>query len=172
MKIHFFSVNALEPAEDQVAIDDFCSRHRVVAIDKKLLENVQIPYWAVSVTYLEASASLKKSEYPVNKKSQIDYQVVLKPSDFALYTKLRTLRKEISDSEKVPAFALFTNAQLADMVTSKVTTRRALGKIDGIGEAKLEKYAEPFLGVLTTELITSAQESEEVGHEENENRAG
>lgn len=36
MKIHFFSVNALEPAEDQVAIDDYCSRHRVVAIDKKL----------------------------------------------------------------------------------------------------------------------------------------
>jgi len=54
MKIQFFSVNALEPAEDQVAIDDFCSRHRVVAIDKKL----------------------------------------------------RTLRKEISDSKKVPAYTL------------------------------------------------------------------
>lgn len=161
MKIKFFSVNALEPAEDQVVIDDFCARHRVVSIDKKLLESGPLPFWAVSITYLDASASLKKTDYPVNKKSQIDYQVVLKPEDFAVYTKLRTLRKEISDAEKVPAFALFTNAQIAEMVTSKVITLTALGKLEGVGDSKLEKYGKQFLEILTAELSTEENQSEE-----------
>ena len=157
MKIQFFSVNALEPEDDQAMIDDFCSRHRVVAIDKKLLKNGKFPFWAVSITYLEASASLKKPAYPVNKKAQIDYQAVLKTDEFAVYAKLRSLRKEIAESEKVPAFALFTNAQLAEMVTRKVATKTALVKLEGVGEAKLEKYGEPFLAVLKSEFSSTME---------------
>ena len=159
MKIQFFSVNALEPAEDQALIDDFCARHRIVNIDKTLLQDGQFPYWTVSITYLEPSASLKRSPHPVNKRAQIDYQLFFdKPEDFAIYAKLRTLRKEISDAEKVPAFALFTNAQLAAMVTEKVSTKKQLATLEGIGEAKLAKYGKAFLTVLKAEFPPPAPE--------------
>ena len=73
-------------------------------------------------------------------KNKIDYKDVLKPEEFAVFAKLRDLRKQIAQAEAVPVYTIFTNEQLADMVRAKVTTRAGLGKIDGIGEARVEKY--------------------------------
>jgi superfamily II DNA helicase RecQ len=43
----------------------------------------------------------------------------------------------------VPVYAVFTNEQLAKMVTGGVVTKAALEKIDGVGEAKATKYGAP-----------------------------
>jgi superfamily II DNA helicase RecQ len=88
-------------------------------------------------------------------KSRVDYKEVLNEKDFAVYVKLRTLRKTIADKEGLPLYALFSNEQLAAMVQKKITTRTALGAVDGVGKARLEKYAESFLGVLRNEFAAS-----------------
>ena len=41
-------------------------------------------------------------------------------------------------------YALFTNEQLAEMVTRRTTTIAALGEIDGVGKARIEKYGKYF----------------------------
>ncbi|MBU0656310.1 MAG: hypothetical protein KJ914_14405 [Gammaproteobacteria bacterium] len=38
MKLKFFSVDALEPDDDQSEVDDFCTRHRLISIDKRFVE--------------------------------------------------------------------------------------------------------------------------------------
>ena len=38
MKLKFFSINALDPEPDQQALDDFCSRHRLMATEKRFVE--------------------------------------------------------------------------------------------------------------------------------------
>jgi superfamily II DNA helicase RecQ len=50
--------------------------------------------------------------------------------------------------------------QLAQMVSSKATNRAALAKIDGLGEARLEKYGKQMLDVLSV-----AWKAEAVAHE-------
>ncbi len=48
----------------------------------------------------------------------------------------------------MPAYALFTNEQLAAMVRQRVATAAALAEIDGVGAARVAKYGAPFLDVL------------------------
>ncbi|MBP9803395.1 MAG: HRDC domain-containing protein [Candidatus Accumulibacter sp.] len=50
----------------------------------------------------------------------------------------------MAEQEGVPMYALFTNEQLAEMVTRRTTTIAALGEIDGVGKARIEKYGKYF----------------------------
>jgi len=78
------------------------------------------------------------------RKSRIDYKEVLNEQDFALFSKLRELRKQIAEKEGIPVYAVFTNEQLAEIVRRKVKTKTEMRKIEGIGEAKVEKYGTIF----------------------------
>ncbi|OQX12333.1 MAG: hypothetical protein BWK73_15250 [Thiothrix lacustris] len=157
MKLQFFSVDALEPDTDQETIDDFCTRHRLVSVDKRFVERGEFCYWSVCVTYLEPSSSPIKPAKAVDRRGQVDYREILGAEDFAVYAKLRDLRKTISDAENAPVYAIFSNAQMADMVTNRVTTATALGEINGVGDAKLQKYGERFLNLLKTEFPAATQ---------------
>jgi len=48
------------------------------------------------------------------------------------------------------SLALFTNEQLAQMVQRRCRTKSELLGIEGVGEAKIDKYAERLLLILTT----------------------
>lgn len=102
MKLKFFSINALEPDDDQADMEDFCNRHRVLSVDKQFIERSDHCYWPVCVTYLQKSTAPAKPAQSVNKRGQIDYREVLNEADFTVYAKLRNLRKEISDAENIP----------------------------------------------------------------------
>ena len=110
-------------------------------------------YWLVCVTYLEKSTStvLPKPTQSINKRGQVDYREILSEPDFAIYAKLRNLRKVISDAEGTPVYAIIANEQMAAMVTQRVNSLTALAAINGIGEGKLEKYGKRFLEVLQSE---------------------
>ena len=59
------------------------------------------------------------------------------------------MRKEIAQVEGVPVYTIFTNEQLAQMVQSRATTKAALEKIAGVGDARIEKYGGRMLEVLS-----------------------
>ncbi len=49
----------------------------------------------------------------------------------------------------MPVFALFSNEQLAQMVQRRCSSQSHLLGIDGIGEAKVDKYSEKLLAALS-----------------------
>jgi superfamily II DNA helicase RecQ len=63
-----------------------------------------------------------------------------------------TSPKELAEKEGVPAYALFTNEQLADMVKQSITTMAALRNVKGVGPARAAKYGAAFLEVLAEHL--------------------
>ena len=62
------------------------------------------------------------------------------PVEFFLFAKLRDLRKQLAQSDGVPVYTIFTNAQLAQIVQSRATSKAALQAIEGLGDARMEKY--------------------------------
>jgi superfamily II DNA helicase RecQ len=156
MKLQFFSVNALEPGLDQDAMDDFCSRHRIVSVDKQLVDRDDCCHWVICFTYLDAASTPTKPTQAVNKRAQVDYREVLDEVDFTVFSKLRDLRKAVADADGVPIYAVFSNAQLAEMVTHRTTSLTALGEINGVGTAKLDKYGKHFITLLKAALPLSA----------------
>lgn len=62
-----------------------------------------------------------------------------------LFEKLRVLRHEIATAEGVPAYVIFGDASLKDMELKRPKNETEFMQISGVGQAKLEKYATPFL---------------------------
>jgi DNA helicase-2/ATP-dependent DNA helicase PcrA len=70
------------------------------------------------------------------------------PYDEELFESLRSWRKEQAEAQSVPAFVVFSDATLEALAEVKPTDRRGLQSINGIGAAKLERYAEDLLAIL------------------------
>jgi len=69
-------------------------------------------------------------------------------ADAKLFEALKTWRRETAHANSVPPYVIFHDATLAEMVRAKPNTLSALGRISGIGEAKLKKYGAEVLAVL------------------------
>lgn len=80
-----------------------------------------------------------------------------------LFDKLRTLRSKLANEIGMPAYIVFSDASLEDMEYKKPRTREEFAEVSGVGEAKLEKYADDFLKVINRHL--DGLESELSTHE-------
>jgi ATP-dependent DNA helicase RecQ len=70
------------------------------------------------------------------------------PSDDPLLLALKALRTRLAKEEAVPAYVIFSDRSLIDMAQRRPTTRSAFAEIHGVGQAKLDRYADAFLAVL------------------------
>lgn len=162
MQLKVFAVPAQGGEEAVEEMNRFLRAHRVLSIEKRLVEQGGA-YWSFCVEYLERGGEGGGPGTADRAKRGVDYKEILSPEDFTVFAKLRDLRKEMAEKEGVPPYAVFTNEQLAAMVTSKADTRTALAKIDGIGSARLEKYAASFLEALKNVARASCPEPEPNG---------
>ena len=65
-----------------------------------------------------------------------------------LLTRLKALRFELARAEGVRAYMVFHDRTLIAMADARPTTREAFLALPGVGEAKAEKFAASFLGLL------------------------
>jgi ATP-dependent DNA helicase RecQ len=68
--------------------------------------------------------------------------------DEGLFDALRVLRKSLADAQGVPPYIIFGDATLVEMARELPTSPAALLQISGVGQKKLERYGEDFLGVI------------------------
>lgn len=65
-----------------------------------------------------------------------------------LWELLRSRRQQLADEQGVPAYMIFHDATLAEMVENQPENLAQLANISGVGERKLADYGEAFLDVL------------------------
>jgi superfamily II DNA helicase RecQ len=135
--------------EESREFNKFLAMNRVLLVERHFVADGPRSDWAICMSYLDRSG--RAASEPGQAK-RVDYREVLSEADFAVFAKLRTLRKSTADQEGLPAYALFTNEQLAAMVQQRVTKLKTLEEIPGIGEARVKKYGSAFLEVLKAHL--------------------
>ncbi|NUP07376.1 MAG: ATP-dependent DNA helicase RecQ [Polyangiaceae bacterium] len=64
---------------------------------------------------------------------------------------LKSLRRHLAEAKGVPAYVVFSDATLADMVKRHPTTEAEMLDVSGVGPRKLEAYGDAFLRVLREE---------------------
>ncbi|MBS1156296.1 MAG: ATP-dependent helicase RecQ [Proteobacteria bacterium] len=69
-------------------------------------------------------------------------------SDRALWQALRACRKRLADEQNVPAYVIFGDATLKEMVHLRPADHYEFGRLTGVGDRKLEKYGDDFLAVI------------------------
>lgn len=146
MRYKFFYIPVQNPEGAEQELNKFCGSHCVATMEKHFVNDGQNSFWSICVSFIEPS-----NLQHLSKRGKIDYREVLNEADFAVFAKLRSLRKTLAEKEGVPAYALFTNDQLAQMVTKRIITVSALQGIKGIGKSRVEKYGEKFLLILKQE---------------------
>ncbi|MDR1787307.1 MAG: HRDC domain-containing protein [Treponema sp.] len=128
-------------------LNAFLKSHRIVNVEKRLVDGERGTGWLFLVEY---GQEVKNSYSPQQGQSQprVDYRDVLSDQDFALFDKARQLRKSLSEKQGLPAYAVFTNEQLAAMIKNKAKTVKDIASIPGVGDAKVRQYAGVFLKLI------------------------
>jgi len=72
-------------------------------------------------------------------------ETALSADEQSLLAKLKSLRMEFSREIGKPAFVVFSDATLMDMVSKVPTNRTEMLAVSGVGETKFERYGEAFL---------------------------
>ncbi len=148
MQFRVFTIPAIGATETEAEeLNAFLRTHKVLNVERQLVSDGQLSCWTFCVSYVRTSISESQGGTP--RKPRIDYKEALSEQDFAVFAKLRTLRKSLSEAEGVPAYALFTNEQLAEMVRQRIQTKKGLAQIKGVGEARIEKYGDAFLTAMS-----------------------
>jgi ATP-dependent DNA helicase RecQ len=75
--------------------------------------------------------------------------------DQALFEALKNARQELAKKQRVPAYVVFADRSLLDMVHLKPQTRDQMSLVHGVGKSKLEKYGDVFLRVIRNHRAAS-----------------
>ncbi len=71
------------------------------------------------------------------------------PGDAGLMLILRNHRKQLADQASLPPYAIFSDRTLNEMAHYFPHSSQSLLQIHGVGQAKVEKYAEQFIAVIS-----------------------
>ena len=79
---------------------------------------------------------------------QVSPSTPVNPEDTRLWDALRACRRELADEHGVPAYVIFHDRTLHEMMLMRPRNADELLAVNGVGQAKLERYGERFLEVL------------------------
>ncbi len=103
----------------------------------------------------DAAKPILRGEVPLFRRARIEkFHYSDRNADFAsaadrtLWQALRQCRKRLADEQNVPAYVIFGDATLKEMVRYRPADHYELGRLTGVGDRKLEKYGDDFLAVI------------------------
>ncbi len=145
MQYKFFTIPVMDDGSSSIAeeMNAFIRGHRVLNVQRELINNGQLSCWCCCVEYIEGSKpadSVRNSA-----KEKVDYRNVLNDEDFSKFRIMRECRKILAEDEAVPAYAVFLDEHLAALAKLPELTLTDMKSVNGIGEKKIEKYGKRFL---------------------------
>lgn len=170
MQLKFFTI-PLYAGEAEADLNKFLRSVKVIDIRRELVMTSESACWSICVLYMPHAGTHPAAEFSASAqaktfsgKGRIDYREVLPPEEFALFSELRNIRKQIAEADSVPPYVVFTDAELAEIVRAHECTPQSLIKIKGIGANKVEKYGIRFcemaLPIFYPEIAVTATDEE------------
>ncbi len=143
MKYKLFSIPTFDNEKILEEMNNFIGNHRIIDIEKQLVNTRTSQYWSFCVQYVSESSA----NYPFVKKEKVDYQKVLDEKTYSVFMQLRVFRKQISESDSVPAYPVFTDEELANISQLSNITEANMLTVKGINQKKVEKYGAALISL-------------------------
>ena len=142
MQYKVFRIPVASSIPHEETLNGFLRSRRIVSVRHELVQDGANSAFCFLVEFVA------DNKEPEAGRGKIDYREVLSAVDFALFSRLRELRKVLAESNGLPVYAVYTNEQLAEIAKRKPESLAALGAIPGIGQGKLEKFGTAVLEAL------------------------
>lgn len=97
-----------------------------------------------SVNFRKIATKSKKEKAIKTKNSAINLTEI----DEDLLAKLKAKRMQIAKESNMPPYVIFHDKALLGMIAARPKNLDEMSKIEGVGEVKLKKYGEIFLGII------------------------
>lgn len=156
MQIRIFNIPINDAGEMQAELNRFLSASRVLEIEQHFYQNEKGACWSFCVRFLNGNNTTFQ---PATAKQKTDYKEVLTENEFAIFSKLRVCRKTLAANDAVPAYAVFTDEELAGIACLPVMEADKLISVKGIGDKKVEKYGKPLLDLFKS-LVPANEKGE------------
>lgn len=140
-----FIVPVKNIAAAEAEMNGFLRTQRVLAVKKEFVADGENSFWTFCVEYLDGAVGAGGA---VGRGPKVDYREILKPEEFEMFSRLRDWRKAVAEREGVPVYAVLSNEQLAQIVQKRVDSKVGLKEVEGVGEARVERYGQGVLDVL------------------------
>ena len=108
----------------------------------------------VPLSFRKDPARTKKTKRPTLAPAAVGAE------DTDLWDALRACRRELADEHGVPAYVIFHDRTLHEMMLARPRNEGELLTINGVGQAKLERYGKRFLDVLAGEPERQGSEAQ------------
>ncbi len=144
MQIRIFTIPIDDDGSGVGELNRFLRGHRILAVEREFVMAGGRSCWCFCVRYL-ASGSAEGLQ--ADRARRVDYREILEPAIFAKFAELRAKRKSIAEAEGIPAYAIFTDEQLAEIAKLSELTPAALAGIKGVGAGRIERYAARLLSL-------------------------
>ena len=145
MQIKVFNVPIGASESFVEELNHFLRANNIVEVRKDLAMVDGNSCWTFCITYQPKGQTGEPFSRSGNSRDKVDYKEVLKPDVFERFAAMRKIRKQLAERDAVPAFAVFTDAELAELAKPEVLTLQTLQTVQGIGKKKLEKYGRAFI---------------------------
>lgn len=134
----------LAAAEKQMEeMNHFLRANKIVDVRKELATVDGNSCWTFCVTYMQGNVTQNVNAVE-SRTGKVDYKEVLDEGTFQRFCAMRKVRKAMADADAVPAFAVFTDAELAELAKMERVDVNSMQQVSGIGKKKVEKYGEKF----------------------------
>jgi hypothetical protein len=91
----------LDGDEESQELNRFLSTNRVLQVERHFVSDGSRSAWAVCVSYLDRGG---RPAHEQGQGKRVDYREILSESDFAVYAKLRSLRKSMAENDGLQAW--------------------------------------------------------------------
>ena len=145
MQLKFFTIAVDDNGATEKNLNSFLSSHKVLEVITNFNPSPNGGLWHICVKFIEGTVPLNKSN-----SIKVDYKELLTPEVFAIFSKLRVIRKQIAAEEAVPAYVVFTDDELAEVAGLPELNRKTLLSVNGVGEKKIEKYGTRLIEMLNS----------------------
>jgi superfamily II DNA helicase RecQ len=143
MQIKIFTIPILGGEQLNEELNVFLRSKKIVDIQSQLVMMQQSAFWSFNIKYIDEGTG-----FTLGEKVKTDYREVLDEPSFKRFSKMREKRKALAQTENIPAYAILTNDQMAELAKIEDLTLNKMKTIKGIGEKTIEKYGKQILNSL------------------------
>ena len=148
MQIKIINVPLTDDGAMQAELNKVLAANRVLEVEQRFFQNEKGGCWSFCVRYITQPGGGSGTAQPFQSQSRekVDYKTVLSAEEFAVFSALREIRKQIAVQDGVPAYAVFTDEELSNIARlPKLEEASKLKSIKGVGEKKVEKYGKTMI---------------------------
>ena len=146
MQIKIISVPVIGGEALNEELNAFLRGRKILEVEQQLVERNGGACWTFCIRYVDKKASPESAG-----KQRKDYKKALSKEAFDRFARYRAIRKEMAEKDGVPAFAVFTDKELSGLAELEELTPVSMKTVKGIGDKKVEKYAERFIKAMKDE---------------------